>query len=57
MTLFPRNTNKQANQMPQTKAEAHRILDMAKAGLDVSPQWVTWALVVTGDLTGKGGKA
>lgn len=54
MTLFPRNTKKQADQMPQTKADAHRILDMAKAGLDVSPQWVTWALVVTGDLTGKG---
>ena len=32
------------------KATAHRILDDAKAGMNVSTERITWALRVTGDL-------
>ena len=33
------------------RAEAHRILDKARSGLDVSTETILWALSVTGDLT------
>jgi len=33
------------------RAMAHRILDDAKAGLNISEERITWALRVTGDLT------
>lgn len=32
------------------KATAHRILDDARAGLNVSTERITWALRVTGDM-------
>lgn len=32
------------------KAMAHRILDDAKAGLNVSTERITWALRITGDM-------
>ena len=32
------------------KAAAHRILDDAKAGMNVSTERITWALRVTGDM-------
>lgn len=32
------------------KARAHRLLDDARAGLPVSPEDITWALRITGDL-------
>jgi len=31
---------------------AHRILDDARAGMDISEDRITWALRVTGDLEG-----
>lgn len=45
MTLFPRYC-----MYRKAKSKAHRILDDAKAGLDVSVEDITWALRVTGDL-------
>ena len=33
------------------RAMAHRILDDAKAGLNISEDRITWALRITGDLT------
>lgn len=33
------------------KAMAHRVLDDAKAGLEISKERITWALRITGDLT------
>jgi hypothetical protein len=36
-----------------TKAQAHRILDLAKAGQDISIDRITWALVILGDYTGE----
>jgi hypothetical protein len=35
-----------------TKAEAHQILDCARAGVDVGDDLIATALVVTGDLCG-----
>lgn len=32
------------------KAAAHRILDDAKAGMNVSTERITWALRITGDM-------
>ena len=32
--------------------EAHRILDMVRAGMDVPQSTVTWALFVLGDSVG-----
>lgn len=52
MTLFPRVTNTK-DEMKKAKAEAHRLLDMAMAGLDVSDESIAWALITTGD---KGGE-
>lgn len=46
MTLYPRESHNDS-----TKAMAHRILDDARAGLDISIERINWALRVTGDLT------
>ena len=46
MTLFTRESHND-----EVKAMAHRILDDAKAGLNVSQERITWALRITGDLT------
>jgi hypothetical protein len=46
VTLFDRNPHADS-----LRAEAHRILDDARAGLNVSPERITWALRITGDLT------
>lgn len=45
MTIFERQPHDES-----LKAMAHRILDDAKAGLNVSPERITWALRITGDL-------
>ena len=45
MTLFPRSSPTQ-----EQRAEAHRLLDAARAGADISPDRITWALRITGDL-------
>lgn len=45
MTLHQRHTYSSC-----AKAMAHRILDEARAGLNVSAQRIDWALRVTGDL-------
>ncbi len=46
MTLFTRESHSD-----ELKAAAHRILDDAKAGIDISQERITWALRITGDLT------
>lgn len=45
MNLHPRTQH-----TAEAKAAAHRILDDAKAGMNVSTERITWALRVTGDL-------
>lgn len=36
---------------PNLLATAHRVLDDAKAGLNIAEYRITWALKITGDLT------
>lgn len=51
--LFPRNPGKpKAHRRVgfNAKAEAHRVLDRARAGLPAPGIQVRWALRVTGDL-------
>lgn len=45
MNLHPRTQSTDA-----MKAEAHRLLDMARAGHNISEDRITWALRITGDL-------
>ena len=45
MTLFQRESHNE-----DLKAMAHRILDDAKAGLDIDEVRINWALRITGDL-------
>lgn len=45
MNLHPRTQSSDA-----MKAEAHRILDMARDGMNISEDRITWALRITGDL-------
>lgn len=45
MTLFPRTQSTES-----MKAEAHRLLDLARAGHNISEDRITWALRITGDL-------
>lgn len=47
MTLFSREQHGES-----LKAQAHRLLDDAKAGLDIDAERITWALRITGDLEG-----
>lgn len=47
MTLHPRDAHGD-----DLRALAHRVLDDAKAGLNVSTERITWALRITGDLEG-----
>lgn len=46
MSLFPRESHN-----ADLRAAAHRILDDAKAGINVSEERITWALRITGDLS------
>jgi hypothetical protein len=46
MRLFQRQSHGE-----DLKAMAHRVLDDAKAGLNISHERITWALRITGDLT------
>lgn len=46
MNLYPRESHND-----DLKAQAHRILDDARAGLSVDPESINWALRITGDLT------
>jgi len=45
MTLHPRPIYSD-----DVRAMAHRILDDARAGLNVSTERITWALRITGDM-------
>lgn len=45
MTLFQREPHSE-----DLKAMAHRILDDAKAGLEIDEARINWALRITGDL-------
>jgi len=51
MSLFPRHGGQCRDPYDRMKAEAHRLLDRAKAGEKVSEDRITWALRITGDLT------
>jgi len=46
MRLFQRQSHNE-----DLKAMAHRVLDDAKAGMNISHERITWALRITGDLT------
>jgi hypothetical protein len=46
MRLFQRQSHGE-----DLKAMAHRVLDDPKAGLNISHEQITWALIITGDLT------
>lgn len=46
MTIFDRESHD-----ADLKATAHRILDDARAGMDISEERITWALRITGDLS------
>lgn len=46
MNIFQRQSHDE-----DLKAMAHRVLDDAKAGMNVSKERITWALRITGDLT------
>lgn len=48
--LFPRNTGNSADREFADRCKAHRLLDQLKAGFDISPDVVHWALAMTGDL-------
>ena len=45
MNLYPR-----APSSDEMKAEAHRLLDLARDGHNISEDRITWALRITGDL-------
>ena len=47
MSLYPREAHTE-----DLRAMAHRILDDARAGMDISEERITWALRITGDLEG-----
>lgn len=51
MSLYPRRSGRSEDQETRHRAEAHRILDMARAGQPISEDRITWALRITGDLT------
>lgn len=46
MNIFQRQSHDE-----DLKAMAHRVLDDAKAGMNISSERITWALRITGDLT------
>ena len=46
MTLFQRESHND-----DLKAMAHRVLDDARAGMEISLERITWALRITGDLS------
>lgn len=46
MNIFQRQSHNE-----DLKAMAHRVLDDAKAGMNISAERITWALRITGDLT------
>lgn len=53
-TLFPRRTKSKRAQhdaATRCRAFAHRLLDRAQAGHEVSDADITWALRMTGDLS------
>ncbi len=52
MTLFPRHQGLSHSQEFAGRCRAHRLLDQVRAGLDVDPAQIHWALVQTGDADG-----
>lgn len=49
MTIFPRE-----QYGAEAKAMAHRILDEAQRGVNIPTSRITWALRITGDISGNG---
>lgn len=49
MKLYPRSPGPSKNKQVQLKAEAHRMLDHAKAGGPMMADEIKWALIQTGD--------
>lgn len=49
--LFPRRSGQSKDSETRQRAEAHRLLDMLRAGMKVSEERIDWALRMTGDLT------
>jgi len=49
MKLFPRRSGQASDQTVQWRAKAHRILDAWRAGQDIKPELILWALRLTGD--------
>lgn len=49
MTLYPRNPGPTQDHQKRIKAEAHRLLDQAKAGHAIARHEIEWALIQTGD--------
>ena len=52
MSLYPRNPGSNRDMYARAKAEAHRLLDRARAGEEIDAERITWALRITGDLEG-----
>jgi hypothetical protein len=53
MTLFPRRHGGSQSLEFATRCKAHRLLDRARAGDDVSARDIQWALRQTGDDNGR----
>jgi hypothetical protein len=49
MTLFPRHQGGSISREFAARCQAHRILDQARAGVDIPAGTIAWALVMTGD--------
>ena len=49
-TIEPKNVNISGSEHSMSKRMAHRILNMAKAGLQIKPHIIDEALIITGDL-------
>lgn len=52
MTLFPRHQGGSLSREFAARCQAHRILDQARAGIDIPACTIAWALAKTGDSDG-----
>lgn len=50
MSLFPRYPGSSRDPETHLRARANRLLDRARAGMNISEERITWALIITGDL-------
>lgn len=55
MTLFPRHPGGSISRETMARCQAHRILDQARAGIDIPACTIAWALAKTGDDDGTHG--